>query len=147
MDHSQFVKSVADTGLVMRDGLLYCFTDEVIQRWLQDNTWIEDSTYRCKWCQHMEEISSGFSEEQCRLNVARGGSCYRKTLQEVFIPFLKNALHGTYQSLDDLQKVIHPKGPIWDGFSDMNLVGIICHELGGTSMRMDTEAAQSNITH
>ena len=144
MDHSQFVKSVADAGLVMRD--LHYFTDEVIQRWLQDNMWVEDPTSRCKWCQHMEEIRSGFSEERCRLNVADGGSCYRQTLKEVFVPFLRNALRGTYPLLDDLRNVIHHKGPIWDGFSDMRLFGIVCHELGGTFMRMDTEAARQNAT-
>lgn len=103
MDHSRFVQSVADARLVMRDGLHY-FTDMVIQRWLQDNVWVEDPTSRCKWRQHMEEIKSGFSEEQCRLNVAGGGSCYRETLKQVFVPFLKNALRGIYPSLDDLRK-------------------------------------------
>lgn len=139
MDHSQFIKSVEDTGLIGR-GDLRLFTDEVIQWWLQDNTWVEDSTSCCKWCQHLEEIGSGFSEEQCRLNVAGGGCCYRETLKTVFIPFLRNALRGRYPSPVDLRRVIHHRGPIWDGFSDMTLVGIILHELGVTYMRTASEA-------
>ena len=138
MNHSQFVKSVEDAGLVMRSDLRL-LTDEIIRQWLQDNTWVEDPASRCKWCQHLKEVGSGFSEEQCRLNVAGGGSCYRETLKKVFIPFLKNALRGAYPSLDDLQKVIHHKGPIWDGFSNMNLIGIILHELGSTYMRLAAE--------
>jgi len=138
MDHSQFVKSVEDAGVVMR-GDLRLFTDKVIQQWLQDNAWVEDPASYCKWCQHMTEVGSGFSKEQCRLNVAGGGCCYRETLKKVFMPFLRNALHGRYPSPDDLQRVIHHKGPIWDGFSDMALVGIVCHELSGTYMRMAGE--------
>lgn len=146
MDHSQFVQSVVDAGLVFSSGM-DSFTDEVIRRWLQDNTWVEDPTSRCKWCQHMEEIKSGFSEEQCRLNVSGGGSCYRETLKQAFIPFLKNALLGIYPSLDDFHKVIHHKGTIWDGCDNMTLVDIVCHELGGTYMQMDIEAARQNATH
>lgn len=145
MNHSQFVQLVVDDDLVFPVGMS-AFTDEVIQRWLQDNMWVEDPTSRCKWCQHLEEIKSGFSEERCRLNVAGGGSCYRQTLKEVFAPFLRNALRGAYPPLDDLQKIIHHKGPIWDGFRDMTLMSIVCHELGGTAMQMDAEAAQK-VTH
>lgn len=146
MDHSQFVKSITDTGLVMPNSLYY-FTDEVIRRWLQDNAWVEDPNSHCKWCQHMEEVKSGFSEEQCHLNVTRGGSCYRKTLKEVFIPFLKNVLLGIYPSPDDLWKPIHRKGPIWDGFTDdMNLIEIIFHELSLTSRDIDIEDAKQNVT-
>ena len=109
MDHSQFVQSIEDARLIMHDSLRF-FTDKVILRWLQDNAWAGDPTSRCNWCQHMEEIRSDFSEEQCHLNVEGGGSCYRETLKGVLIPFLKNALRGVYPSLDDLRRVIHQKG-------------------------------------
>lgn len=140
MDHSQFIKSVEDTGVIGRGDLRF-FTDEVIQQWLSDNTWVEDPASGCKWCQHLAEIKSGFSKEQCRLNVAGGGCCYRETLKKVFIPFLRNALRGRYPSPDDLQRVIHHKGPIWDGFSNMTIVGIVLHELGSTYMRLAAETA------
>ncbi len=134
MDHSRFVQSVEEARMVMSDALR-CFTDEVIERWLQDNTWVEDVGSPCGWCQHMAH--SGFSEEQCRVNVAGGGSCYRQVLKEVFIPSLRNALRGKYPTLDELRDVVYHQGPVWGGLSDMKLIGIVLHELGGTFMRMD----------
>lgn len=140
MNHLQFVRSVTTAGLIMGD--VHYFTDEVIQRWLQDNTWVEEASAPCVWCKHMEEIRSGFSVERCRLKVARGSSCYRQTLRDFFIPFLRNALCGIYPSLSDLKRSVHLKGEIWDGFGDMTLMAIVCHELGGTAMRMHTETAR-----
>ncbi len=128
MDHSQFIQSVVSAGLVFPSGMR-AFTDEDIQRWLQDNTWVEDPTSRCKWCQHMEEVNGEFSEEKCRLNVVGGGSCYRQTLKAVFIPFLRDTLQGIYPPLDELRKVVHHDGPIWDGWrGDTTIISIICHE-------------------
>lgn len=140
MDYSQFVRLIEDDGFAGRGYLHRLITDEIIQRWLKDNEWVENPTSRCSWCQHMEEIKSGFSEEQCCLNVTGGGSCYRQTLKEVFVPFLRNILRGTYPSLNDvLHKVVHHKGPIWDGCGNMRIISILQHELGGTSMRMGAE--------
>lgn len=140
MDHSQFIRLVTDAELIT--GNVYYFTDEIIRRWLQDNTWVEEASAPCVWCKHMVEISSGFSAERCRLKVAQGSSCYRQTLRDFFIPFLRNALQGIYPSLSDLKKPVHLKGEIWDGFDNMTLMGIVCHELGGTTMRMHAEVAR-----
>lgn len=140
MDHSQFVLSLENTGVVVRGGFSRIFRDEVIQKWLEENEWVENSAMRCKHCQHMEKVSGRFSEELCRQKVADGGSCYRQTLRNIFIPFLRSTLAGEYPSVDDLQKVVHLKGEIWDGMEDMKIISIILHELGGTWMRMQNEA-------
>lgn len=136
MDHSRFVQSLRDAGFVFRrDGLFY-FVDEIIERWLQDNKWVEDPSAPCQWCKHLEKIGYGvrsgsaFSESQCHRNVEAGGSCYREELRTIFIPFLRNALKGIYPPVEDLMIPTHKRGPVSDGIGEFTLLGMICHELG-----------------
>lgn len=139
MDHSKFIKMVENSGQI--SGSFWIFTDEVIKRWLDDNRWIENPKSPCLHCKHLHDIGEGFSEERCRQNVKRGGACYRETLKKHLIPCLRRALKGTYPSMEKLMRVIHKKGPIWDGIPDnFCLLSAILDALGGTAMRMATEA-------
>lgn len=142
MDHSQFLQSLVDTGLLYEHPR--CFTNEVIERWLRDNEWVQDNASPCMWCKHLTECGHGFSEDKCRQNVVAGASCYRQTLANIFMPFLRGALQGRYPPPKDAWNVVHRTGPNRDGMGDAKMVGIMLHELGHTSMQMYAEAAQKN---
>ncbi len=139
MNHSSFCRSIIDAHLGGTN-IANIFTDAIIQRWLDDNTWVNDSTAPCAHCRHMKEVNGQYSEEKCRQNVQGGGYCYRETLKVFFLPFLHNALLGIYPSLDVLVQIVHHRGPIWDGLNDASILSIVLHELGGTKMRMAREA-------
>ncbi len=131
-DHSKFIKNLENTGLIFRASLERIFTDQNISHWLESQKWISDSNIPCLFCKYKEENGTWFSETKCKENVSQGGSCYRETLKNHFIPFLKNVLEGKYPAaIVELTNIVHKKGPIWDGIGDFNLLGMIFHELGG----------------
>ena len=132
LDHSKFIKELENTGWILRSGSLKrIFTDQNICRWLESQKWIPDPDIPCLFCKYKEENGDWFSEVKCKENVSQGGSCYRETLKNHFIPFLKNVLEGKYPVIAELKEFVHRKGPIWDGIGNFNLLGMIFHELGG----------------
>ena len=135
-----FIEDLVGSGL--RKGWRYrlCFRPEVLQRWLDDHKWVEDSTLLCAQCQHMNQVTRGeVTEESCRQNVVQGGSCYRETLKTVFMPFVRDALSGKAPRLREFGNIVHKQGPIWQGSSNLTLGGMIDHELIGTLMKMEGE--------
>jgi hypothetical protein len=141
LNRSDFIKKIEMTGQVV-SGHLRVLDDRVIERWLGDNKWVEDRNSLCMRCKHLEEVKFGFSEEQCKKNIMKGGSCYRETLKTAFIPFLRNVLKGVYPSTQSMIEIIHKKGYINDGIGDFSLIQIVLHELGGTFMKMSAERIQ-----
>ena len=84
---------------------------------------------------HMCTKSKFFSTEKCAENVGGGGTCYEEILRSVFLPFVQEAVAGTFSQVPDHVTIIHRKGDQWDGMVDMRLLDIIDHELGGACQR------------
>lgn len=145
MDHSKFIRMVVDSGLVASPRW-YWFCDSSLTYWLTHNALDTNPKDACGRCAHLEKASKGkFSERVCAQNVAEGGSCYRQVLATKFIPFLENALRGEYPTVDELQEVVHKRGPHWDGVVEGTLLSLILHEVGGAYLLACAEARTTQM--
>lgn len=124
------------------DNLQKLINAEVVSRWLTDNEWVNDPAIPCRHCEHLYLVTDGkFSKEDCAEKTQAGLPCYRETLRTLFMPLLQRILRGDYPSNEELtRKVHHDDSGL---FEVSTALGIIQHELGGTYMKMETEAEQT----
>ena len=135
MDHTEIIRRVEDSVGTSKNDLCQCFTDEIIRRWLDENQWIFDSSLPCRKCDHLKDVFHT-DAEQCREKIVQGASCYRRVLKELFAPFLKNALQGTYPPVSAFSEVIYWHEASGQKRGSTTLADYIMHELGGVFLRI-----------
>lgn len=137
LSYDEFLALLKRTG---RTGYGYETHPAVLQAWLDKNQWASDKTQSCLYCIRNADVMQGFcdrrfSEEVCRENVSKGGTCYREMLKTVFIPMVQDMLREVYPSQEELETEAYADhramGLQYSGTPSIDLWDAMNHELGG----------------
>jgi len=128
MDHSEFIIMVEGSSLVpMR---LWFFRDDVILRWLAENSWVRIISCPCPAGGRLDLTAEKCAEIQREKN-----SCYRLVLKRRLIPFLLKAKAGRYPTLAKLTEIVY-QGSAQSPPCHLSLLNIIIFELSKTARSM-----------